>query len=82
MIKILKVQSKILKKNKYIKGRSQITHHKNLKTSHLLTNSQVGSLALGKDLSLGAHPHKLGRFGWQTAQILRLTFLIHKKEKS
>ena len=36
----------------------QITHHKNLKTSHLLMNSQVGSLALGKDLSLGAHPHK------------------------
>ena len=41
----------------------QITHHKNLKTSHILMNSQVGSLALGKDPSLGAHPHKLEGFG-------------------
>ena len=41
----------------------QITHHKNLKTSHLLTNSQVGSLALGNDPSLGAHPHELEGFG-------------------
>ena len=41
----------------------QITHHKNLKTSHLLMTSQVGLLALGKDLSLGAHPHELEGFG-------------------
>ena len=40
-----------------------ITHHKNLKTSHLLMNSQVGSLALGKDPSLGAHQHELKGFG-------------------
>ena len=34
------------------------THEGKSWTSHVLTNSQIGLLALGKDPSLGAHPHK------------------------
>ena len=50
-------------------------HHKNLKTFHLLTNSQVGSLALGKDLSLEAHPHELERFGLVHSSDSKANFL-------
>ena len=53
----------------------QKTHHKNLKTSRLLTNSQVGSLALGKDPSLGAHPHELERFGLVDSSDSKANFL-------
>ena len=50
-------------------------HHKNLKTSCLLTNSQVGSLALGKDPSLGAHPHESEEFGLVDSSDSRINFL-------
>ena len=53
----------------------KITHHKNLKTSHLLTNSQVGSLALGRDLSLGAHPHQSEGFGLADSSDSKVNFL-------
>ena len=45
------------------------------KISRLLTNSQVGSLALGKDPSLGAHPHKSERFGLADRSDSRINLL-------
>ena len=52
-----------------------MTRHKNLKPSRLLMNSQVGSLALGKDLSLGAHPHELEGFGLVDSSDSKVNFL-------
>ena len=38
-------------------------------------NSQVGSLALGKDPSLGAHPHELEGFGLVHSSDSKANFL-------
>ena len=64
-----------------VRLRCKITHHKNLKTSHLLTNSQVGLLTLGKDPSLGAHPHKLEGFGLADSSDSKDNFLDSQDRK-